>query len=133
MNGCTPAIATMRVGGVEFGLGQVGMAVEAPDGVAGAHAPAQAFLLDLRVEVAEAELRQAVLRRELADDAHVAGRRGCSCRCRPAEPMIIGTPSRRDASSIASRSCVCQASGLVEVSEPSGIGPTSSLPESAAM
>ncbi len=51
----------------------------------------------------------------------------------PAEPMIIGTPSRRDASSISSRSCVCQASGLVEVSEPSGIGPTSSLPESAAM
>ena len=51
----------------------------------------------------------------------------------PAEPMIIGTPSLRDASSICSRSWRCQASGLVEVSEPSGTGPTSSLPESAAM
>ena len=51
----------------------------------------------------------------------------------PDEPMIIGTPSSRDASSMSSRSCVCQASGLVDVSEPSGIGPTSSLPESAAM
>lgn len=47
--------------------------------------------------------------------------------------MIIGTPSEREASSICSRSWVCQASGLVEVSLPSGIGPTSSLPESAAM
>ena len=50
----------------------------------------------------------------------------------PAEPTIIGTPSSRDATSISSRSCVCHASGLVDVSEPSGIGPTSSLPESAA-
>ena len=49
------------------------------------------------------------------------------------EPMIIGTPSSRAASSMCSRSCVCQASGLVEVSVPSGTGPTSSLPESAAM
>ena len=51
----------------------------------------------------------------------------------PADPMIIGTRSSREATSISSRSCVCQASGLVDVSEPSGIGPTSSLPESAAM
>ena len=51
----------------------------------------------------------------------------------PAEPMIMGTPSSRAASSICSRSCRCQASGLVEVSDPSGTGPTSSLPESAAM
>lgn len=51
----------------------------------------------------------------------------------PAEPMIIGTPIRRAASSMTSRSWRCQASGLVEVSEPRGTGPTSSLPESAAM
>ena len=51
----------------------------------------------------------------------------------PAEPMTIGTPSLRAASSMCSRSCRCQDSGLVEVSEPSGTGPTSSLPESAAM
>jgi hypothetical protein len=51
----------------------------------------------------------------------------------PAEPMIIGTPSLRDAISMSSRSCVCQARGLVDVPDPSGIGPTSSLPESAAM
>ena len=36
--------------------------------------------------------------------------------------MIIGTPSRRDASSICFEVLDCQASGLVEVSEPSGIG-----------
>ena len=51
----------------------------------------------------------------------------------PEEPMIIGTPSRREASSMCSRSWVCQASGLVDVSVPRGTGPTSSLPESAAM
>jgi hypothetical protein len=51
----------------------------------------------------------------------------------PDEPMIIGTPSLREASSIASRSCVCHDSGLVDVSVASGPGPTSSLPESAAM
>src|SRR5438477_532027 len=45
----------------------------------------------------------------------------------PDEPMIIGTPSCRDASSICSRSCICHASGLVDVSVPSGTGPTSSL------
>ena len=51
----------------------------------------------------------------------------------PDEPMIIGTPSWREAGSMCSRSCVCHASGLVDVSVPSGTGPTSSLPESAAM
>jgi hypothetical protein len=51
----------------------------------------------------------------------------------PAEPMIIGTRSLREASSMCSRSWTCHARGLVEVSVPSGIGPTSSLPESAAM
>src|SRR6218665_1373725 len=51
----------------------------------------------------------------------------------PAEPMIIGTPSSRAASSMSSRSCRCQASGLVELAEPRGTGPTASLRESAAI
>ncbi|MNT56022.1 hypothetical protein D3C72_1933000 [compost metagenome] len=51
----------------------------------------------------------------------------------PAEPMIIGTPMRREASNISSRSCACQAFGLAQVSLPSGTGPMSSLPLSAAM
>src|SRR6516164_8791031 len=49
----------------------------------------------------------------------------------PAEPTIIGTPRRRDASSIVSRSSTCHCNGLDEVSEPSGTGPTSHDPESA--
>ncbi len=49
----------------------------------------------------------------------------------PAEPMIIGTPRRRDASNMCSRSCVCHASGLDEMSAPSGPGPISHDPESA--
>ena len=51
----------------------------------------------------------------------------------PAEPIIIGTSSSRAASSMCSRSCSCQAAGLAQVSLPSGTGPMSSLPESAAM
>src|SRR5690348_6852901 len=49
----------------------------------------------------------------------------------PAEPTIIGTPSRRAASSMCSRSCLCHCSGLDETSAPSGPGPTSHDPESA--
>src|SRR5215472_7118743 len=49
----------------------------------------------------------------------------------PAEPTIIGTPRRRDASSICSRSATCHCSGLDEISAPSGPGPTSHDPESA--
>jgi len=49
----------------------------------------------------------------------------------PAEPTTIGTPRRRDAISIVSRSSVCHCSGLDEVSAPSGPGPTSHDPESA--
>jgi hypothetical protein len=83
---------------------------------------AAALLVDFRVEVAEPERAQAVLRRELADDLHVevdaavrSGVAGGADDHRHAE--------LREASSICSRSCVCQASGLVEVSLPSGIGP----------
>jgi len=49
----------------------------------------------------------------------------------PAEPTIIGTPRRREASNIVSRSSVCHCSGLDEMSAPSGPGPTSHDPESA--
>jgi hypothetical protein len=49
----------------------------------------------------------------------------------PAEPTIIATPRRRDASSIVSRSSTCHCRGLDEVSEPSGTGPTSHDPASA--
>ena len=49
----------------------------------------------------------------------------------PYNVMIIGTPSRREASNIDSRSWVCHCSGLTEVSEPRGPGPMSLLPESA--
>jgi hypothetical protein len=49
----------------------------------------------------------------------------------PAEPTIIGTPRRRDASSMVSRSSTCHCSGLDEMSAPSGTGPTSQDPESA--
>ena len=49
------------------------------------------------------------------------------------DPMIMGAPVLRDASSMCSRSWRCHASGLVQMSAPSGTGPTSSLPESAAM
>ena len=45
--------------------------------------------------------------------------------------MIIGTPSRRAASSIVSRSWCCHCRGLDETSAPSGPGPTSQEPESA--
>ncbi len=51
----------------------------------------------------------------------------------PAEPISIGTSSSRAASSISSRSWRCQLSGLAQVSLPSGTGPMSSLPESAAI
>ena len=49
----------------------------------------------------------------------------------PAEPTIIGTPSRRDASSMVSRSSICHRRGLDEMSAPSGTGPTSRDPKSA--
>ena len=49
----------------------------------------------------------------------------------PAEPTIIGTPRRRAASSIVSRSSTCHCRGLEDMSVPSGTGPTSHDPESA--
>jgi len=49
----------------------------------------------------------------------------------PAEPTIIATPRRRDASSIVSRSSTCHCRGLDEMSAPSGTGPTSQDPASA--
>src|SRR5713101_885023 len=50
-----------------------------------------------------------------------------------AEPTIMGTPNRRAARSISSRSCRCHSWGLQRSSAPRGWGPISQLPESATI
>ena len=82
------------------------------------------------MEPADAESRQRVLASELLDDLHEQSTR-LFVPVSPADPMIIGTPRRRAASNMCSRSCVCHASGLDETSAPRGPGPMSQEPELA--
>jgi hypothetical protein len=130
--GCTPAMATMRSVASSSSSVEVGRPSSPAMAEPARILRAQVVRVDLGIEPAELEGGEAVLRGEVADDLDVESTR-LLVPVSPAEPMIIGLPVRRAASSISCRSCSCQARGLVEVSEPSGTGPTSSLPESAAM
>jgi hypothetical protein len=62
MNGCTPAMATMRFRRLELAFAQCAVTFEAGDRLALAHAPAHLVALDLGIEIAELEARQPVLR-----------------------------------------------------------------------